>query len=141
MKLPLTATRTADPETGEVVLTVVGEFDLSTFAIVDEQHRFHTRADRPMRIDLGGVTFVDSSGLACLILAKKRSEEHSVTLTVEPVSEAVRKAIRLAGIGEWLAGGPESPIVPNERPNQLRSVSGSQLVEPGHVAGDPHADV
>ena len=110
MSLPLTVATAEDPETGGIVLTVAGELDLSTFAIVDEQHRVHTRAETPMRVDLGGVTFVDSSGLACLILAKRRSEEHGVPLVVGPVSEIVQTAFRRAGIDDWLAGGPEGPI-------------------------------
>jgi len=109
--LPLTLNVTSDPVTGGVVVAATGDLDLSTFAVLDEQHRVHTRASTPMRIDLAGVDFVDSAGLAALLLAKRRAEEHDVALVFEPVSERVRSAFELAGVYDWLTGGPEAPVV------------------------------
>lgn len=108
--LPLTLTTATDPDSGGVVVSVAGELDLATFAVLDEQHRVHTRASTPMRIDLGAVDFIDSAGLAALLLARRRAEEHGVPLTFDPVSDRVGAAFRLAGVHDWLTGGPEAPV-------------------------------
>lgn len=110
MRLPLVVQ--AQPQRdGWTVFEVAGELDLSTFAVLDEQHRIHTRQETPVRLDLRQVSFIDSSGLAAVILAKKRADEHRVPFEIAEASDVVRRAFRLAAIEDWLKGGPEEQIL------------------------------
>ena len=49
-------------------------------------------------LDLGGVTFMDSSGIAVLLRAYKRTAELGGALTVRNVPEQAGKVLRAAGL-------------------------------------------
>jgi anti-anti-sigma factor len=103
-----------DPVAHGVLVALWGDLDLSTFGVFDEQHRVHTRECVPMRVDLSGVDYIDSAGLACLMLARRRATEHRVRLVFESPSHVVARALELAGVRQWLEGGPEPAVVPIE---------------------------
>jgi anti-sigma B factor antagonist len=53
---------------------------------------------RALRLDLSGVTFIDSSGLGVLILARGHAELHGVPFTLEGVPGHVERAFDAAGL-------------------------------------------
>ena len=73
---------------GGVLLTVAGELDIATVPVVRE--RLSAIADagaRRLVVDLRGVSFMDSTGLAAFIHAKMRQEdEGAMTLVMAPNS-------------------------------------------------------
>jgi anti-sigma B factor antagonist len=82
------------------VATVVlrGELDLASarqleksFTTIDEQ--------RPSRvvIDLGGLAFMDSSGLRALLLADTRAREQGYELVLLPGQEPVQRVFEMTG--------------------------------------------
>ena len=81
----------------ETVVRCFGEIDLaggpSLTAIL---HRV-TRSDAPVRLDLSGVEFFDTSGLHALETAQALADRLGRRLEVGPVSEAVTRMTRLAG--------------------------------------------
>jgi anti-sigma B factor antagonist len=86
------------PRPGTVVLEVQGEVDTLTApqfsAAVDELMNDH--AGR-LVVDLTGVTFLASSGLAVLIQAAHRAEEHGARLRLVVGTRAVRRPLEVTG--------------------------------------------
>ena len=60
------------------------------------------RLPRRLTLDLGGVTFMDSSGIAVLLRAYKRMAELGGTVTVRNVPEQAGKVLRAAGLERLL---------------------------------------
>lgn len=87
-----------DGDDGRCVLAVSGEFDL---AVVDE---FLERAlacldDAPgIDVDLGGVTFIDSSGLGALVRVRKEAAARGKTLTLVEVGAATHRLLEITGL-------------------------------------------
>ena len=57
---------------------------------------------RVLTLDLGGVTFMDSSGIAVLLRAYKRMGELGGSLTVRNVPEQAGRMLKAAGIGRLI---------------------------------------
>ena len=79
------------------VITVRGEVDLYTSpdlrkAIMDAVRTAEAR----VAIDLGGVEYMDSSGVATLVEGFKSANEHSKTFKLVTPSDAVMKVLELA---------------------------------------------
>ncbi|MBB5866890.1 anti-sigma B factor antagonist [Allocatelliglobosispora scoriae] len=93
----------ADP--GPVRVAIAGDVDLAT---VPELSAALTAAvsGRPQAIvvDLGGVTFLDSSGIAALITGYQLAEEHGVGFAVTNPRERIRWVLDLAGVWPYLSG-------------------------------------
>jgi anti-anti-sigma factor len=81
------------------VVTPRGELDLSTIdQFLEGIRRF---GKRPFLVELAGLTFVDSTGLRCLLEAKEQHPglRYSSTLTNE-----VRRVVELTGTAPELFG-------------------------------------
>ena len=61
-----------------------------------------TRLPRRLVLDRGGVTFMDSSGIAVLLRAYKRTAELGGTVSVRNVPEQAGKVLRAAGLERLL---------------------------------------
>jgi anti-anti-sigma factor len=90
-----------------LVLQLRGELDLMTAP------KFATVIDGPVRtasknvvVDLGGLSFIDSSGLHVLLNAQRRLTRQSRRLTVRCGPGAVRRAIELSRLAETLGLEP-----------------------------------
>jgi anti-sigma B factor antagonist len=81
---------------GDVLVTVVGELDIATVARVRERLAavIEAGAGRVV-VDLRGVSFMDSTGLAAFVHAKVR--QGAITLVMEPDSYA-RLIFEVAGL-------------------------------------------
>ncbi len=58
---------------------------------------------RECAIDLSGLTFMDSSGIAVIISTGKKMRTHGGIVLVENASEQPQKVLEAAGIGKLLA--------------------------------------
>ncbi len=80
------------------VVKLVGELDLSTVGVLRGRVG-GAFASEPMRrrlvIDLGGLTFVDSSGLACLLKVAERARREAVDLELIPGPPSVMRLFEL----------------------------------------------
>jgi anti-anti-sigma factor len=86
---------TARPAPDCVVLTVTGEVDLATAPDLEEALlRELTSAPARLILDLSGVTFFGSLGLAALIRAGSTADEHGVHLVLVP-GRLVRRTMEL----------------------------------------------
>lgn len=82
-----------------IVVRVDGEVDLSNAAglrdhLIDQiqQGRHH------IAVDLGGVEFMDSSGLAVLISGLRRTKEHDGALVLISPTASVKRVLSITGL-------------------------------------------
>jgi len=95
---------------GELVVSVVGELDLASTdeflaevndAVGDEQN---------LKLDLSGVTFMDSTGLGALIKVRNRLVDRGGALSFVAVSAAVERVLTLTGMAETFGLEPEGQV-------------------------------
>lgn len=80
-------------------LRLGGEMDMST--VVTFEEAFSSALDDahdPLRIDLSGVTFMDSSGLNALIRARNAMEDRGIKLVISGISHQVRHLFEISGL-------------------------------------------
>jgi anti-sigma B factor antagonist len=93
-------------------LCVVGEIDVLTAPTVSGavERQLAERADgdtRPLVLDLSGVTFLASAGLAALANAKVLAAQHNVQLGVVASSRVVLRPLTLTGLDQALHVAPD----------------------------------
>jgi anti-sigma B factor antagonist len=91
-----------------VVVTVTGPIDLTTNAIFADavEDAFKQQASS-MVIDLAGVTFLASSGLAILVEAQENAMRAQMQLHVAVGNEVVERSIELTGLAQILSLVPD----------------------------------
>lgn len=120
MSLPTRARRVAGPvvfasmddvlpgltiESVDDRLVVSGEVDAHSAPTL-EAHLADQPSDRPLRLDLAGVTFMDSSGLRVLIDAHQRATEADHPMTIVRPSRVVTRLLEISGLDEHLDVDP-----------------------------------
>ncbi|WP_219412649.1 STAS domain-containing protein [Pseudonocardia nigra] len=91
-------TRIDRPRPGVAVLAVHGEVDTLTASAFTGALEELTTADEPVLVvDLTGVTFLASTGLAALIQAARRAEERALRLRLVAPARAVRRPLEITG--------------------------------------------
>jgi anti-sigma B factor antagonist len=90
----------------EVVVALVGDVDLST---TDALSGLLARvvADKPplVAVDVGGVSFLDSSGIKCLVDAARCATQTGCSLVVRSPTSAIRQVFAICGVDELLLDG------------------------------------
>jgi anti-anti-sigma factor len=92
--------RESDRGDGGCVMWVEGEFDL---AVVDEfLERALAALDRcqTLELDLGGVSFIDSSGLGALVRVRQEAAIRGKTMSLVNVSAATHRLLQITGLHE-----------------------------------------
>lgn len=94
---------------GALVLAVTGEVDLDTAGKLREAV-LDTFTEQPpeVRVDLSGVSFLNSSGLSALLAGLKEAQSRGVRFAVVDAQPQVRKVIEMVGLTEMLSE-PEKP--------------------------------
>jgi anti-anti-sigma factor len=83
---------------GAIVVTITGELDLAVAEAVHAQVREAWELhQRPMVLDLNGVTFMDSAGLRSLLTVMRDLGRQGAAPTIAGVSHAVRRVLELSG--------------------------------------------
>ena len=98
--MPLFAAERATDPAGQDVLTVSGDVDLAT------AHEFVAAADAclaseaegPLRLDLSGVTFIDSTGISALLEIRRAAANAGTDVVVVGCSAVVDRVLAIAGI-------------------------------------------
>jgi anti-sigma B factor antagonist len=86
------------PDPGTAVLVVQGEIDtLTAPAFTAATSELVTGPEETLVIDLSGVRFLASSGLAVLITAARRAEEGGARLRLVVSTRAVRRPLEITG--------------------------------------------
>jgi len=92
---------------GSVVVSLRGEFDLSTAADLREclVHSEVVKATN-VQIDMTGVTFLDSSNIGLLIAACKRTRSSGGAFSVTCGDGVPRRVLEISGLVEYLQVRP-----------------------------------
>jgi anti-sigma B factor antagonist len=93
----LEATHVVDAE-GRAMLRVDGEIDLATARDLVAAATDGVDPAEPLRLDLGGVTFIDSTGISALLEIRRAALEAGSRVELVTLSPAVEKVLALAGL-------------------------------------------
>lgn len=92
---------------GVAVLGVRGEVDSATAPAFREAVNRAQASGVPVVFDLGGVTFMDSSGLHVLLEAAGTQDEDPASGIIRQASRPVRRLLELTGLEHLLSPQPE----------------------------------
>lgn len=91
------------PEADGCRVVPSGELDLVTAPSLEQALRdADGRGRGPVILDLGELSFMDSSGLAVVLRAVRRDQADRGRLTVRPGDGPVLRLLKLTGALEWL---------------------------------------
>ena len=86
-------------------IVVRGEIDAATApALTADLGRALATGSGPVEVDLSAVTFIDSSGLRALIIARHEAEAVGNTLRIVATSDVVSRLLEVTGLTETLMG-------------------------------------
>jgi anti-sigma B factor antagonist len=89
-------------EAGSIALTLSGELDLASVADLRDVFNALKMDYGPVRVDLRPLTFIDSSGLECLLRASRDWKAAGVRFTFSPPTEGVRRKFQMTGLDDML---------------------------------------
>jgi anti-anti-sigma factor len=88
---------------GRVHVSLRGELDLSTVGKVDDELQTVERgAPKVVVLDLSDLTFLDSTGLRCVVRADERAREDGRRFVVVKGPEAVQRVFEITRLAERL---------------------------------------
>lgn len=95
-------TSTLERDGAHAVLRIRGEIDA---AVAFEPYElavelFEGTPPSDLEIDLGGVTFIDSTGLGSLVRIRELADEHGTTYGLRHATEQVRKLLSITGLDQ-----------------------------------------
>ena len=101
--------RTEDRD-GLVHMALVGELDLSSVAKVQEELR-RIEADSPatLVVDLSKLSFLDSTGLRCIVTADERAREDGRRIVIVRGPDAVQRVFAITRLEERLEMVDDAP--------------------------------
>jgi anti-sigma B factor antagonist len=106
--------RITDQGDGTIEVSLYGDIDFGNSPGVREAIREAVTRFAPgaIRVDLGGVTFLDSSGIAVLVVAHRMAGAAGAGYTVVNATPGVYEHLRLTGLAELFGvprpAGPEA---------------------------------
>jgi anti-anti-sigma factor len=83
---------------GACVVSVVGEMDLAVVAEFLEHALACLDRAHALALDLGGVSFIDSSGLGALVRVRKEAADRGKSLTLVNVSASTHRLLEITGL-------------------------------------------
>ena len=88
---------------GLVHVALVGELDLSTVAKVQEElRRVEASAPATLVVDLSKLTFLDSTGLRCIVTADERARAEGRRIVIVRGPDAVQRVFAITRLEERL---------------------------------------
>ena len=85
------------PDAGSVV-TIIGELDVESASRVGDVFDEAIDPPGPVELDMRGVSFVDSTGIAALVRAARRLHDEGRTLAIRGARQRVRGILELSGL-------------------------------------------
>jgi anti-anti-sigma factor len=85
-----------------ILIALSGDVDLATASIVDDEIRRAEQSENLVVLDLGEVTFMDSTGLRIVISAHQRLRERGASLQIQHLTPQVGRLFELVGVLDHL---------------------------------------
>lgn len=86
-----------------VCLSLAGDLDLSTVPALQEAlDAAEALAPVDLVLDLAGLSFLDSSGLHCIVRAHERAQKEGRRVVLGPGSSSVQRVLELTGMDRHL---------------------------------------
>ena len=90
-------------EAGATTVTVLGEVDLLTSVTLNRELEMALEAGTEwLRLDLREVIFMDTSGVAVLIKARRRALDAGCRFSVKSASPAIQRLLEITGLASLL---------------------------------------
>jgi anti-anti-sigma factor len=100
---PFTCT-VSESKPGHATAVLCGDLDLANSPLLrDELLRALTLGVTHLRLDLGALTFIDSSGVAALIVVRRSATEHGAELEITAISRLAQRVFDSCGVAELFA--------------------------------------
>lgn len=80
------------------IVTLQGELDLATIDCLDEALEKEGPNDPVVLVDLRGLTFIDSTGLSCLLRIDQRCQGRGGRLLIVPGDHRTQRVFELTGV-------------------------------------------
>jgi anti-anti-sigma factor len=90
---------TVERHDGVTVLRASGEIDMAT---APELGARMSELNGEVVVDLEGVTFLDSRGIAALVVAHGQLTDAGGSLTLRRPNEVLRRTLEIVGLREWI---------------------------------------
>lgn len=97
-------TITTDHQAEATVVALTGELDLGSRTRLQAALAEAIDERRPVVIDLAGLTFMDSTGIAVLTNARRTAAEAGVPLKVTEATGTVERILEMTGVRQFLSG-------------------------------------
>lgn len=94
---------------GRLVLTLEGEIDLERSPAVRKLLLDAVARRRHILVDLAQVSYIDSSGIACLLEALQATQKNGFALGLVAVSQRVMRVLSLARLDKIFPIHPDLP--------------------------------
>ena len=93
----------SEDRNGLVHVALVGELDLSTVAKVQEElRRVEASSPATLVVDLSKLTFLDSTGLRCIVTADERARAEGRRIVIVRGPDAVQRVFAITRLEERL---------------------------------------
>ena len=116
----------SDPSPGVVTVVVTGEVDLDTAPAVRDELLRQLHQGATVHLDLGDVTFMDSSGLHVLLATTRRASLVGAELRLVRMSARVHRLLELTGSEAVLQQGADPVGIPSQTADRS---DGGQLAQ------------
>ena len=101
---------TTEDRDGLVHMALVGELDLSSVAKVQEElRRIEAGSPATLVVDLSKLTFLDSTGLRCIVTADERAREQGRRIVIVRGPDAVQRVFAITRLEERLEIVDDAP--------------------------------
>ena len=87
---------------GDGTIRLSGELDLAAVRELESALASHP-PDAHMVIDMSAVSFMDSSGLRCLLAASEQASSHATHVVLRDAGPEVTRLLEITGTTEWFA--------------------------------------
>jgi len=87
-----------DKSGDSVLITLLGELDLASTAELTAAFDEVVGGEKDIVVEMAGLTFIDSTGMAVLVRARRSAEQAGRSVTLRRVQPNVAKTLALAGL-------------------------------------------
>lgn len=129
----MSVTKLSKADDGRCLVVLSGEIDLAVAPeLVTELEYAVTTISPHLVLDVGGVEFIDSSGLSALVTTQRRALEQGGSLVLTAAPEHITDLLRLTRLDAVLSlepDRPEAPASPAEQPRPPHTTGGDGFTD------------